>query len=155
MVIDLNTGRTEGDTSSLLAKHTFYPDASYFPGGISNRMYKTDKLVMRRIPVSKNVKWVMGQDGVANAAPHYVTLTNSFYMGVYEMTYSQWENLCGGYHKNVVKTFYTNLTDVAVLPACGLDFFCSDIMGLLRLSVDKNFNTASRFCQVPSLSKCS
>ena len=123
MVIDLNTGRTEGDTSSLLAKHTFYPDASYFPGGISNRMYKTDKLVMRRIPVSKNVKWVMGQDGVANAAPHYVTLTNSFYMGVYEMTYSQWENLCGGYHKNVEKTFYTNLTDVAVLPACGLDFY--------------------------------
>jgi formylglycine-generating enzyme required for sulfatase activity len=122
MVIDLNTDRVEGDTSSLLSKHTFYPDESYFPGGISNRVYKTEKLVMRRIPVSKDIKWVMGQENLKNATPHYVTLTNSFYMGIYEMTFRQWENLCGGVPETIVKYFYTNFTDNAELPMSGIDF---------------------------------
>ena len=122
MVIDLNTDRVEGDTSSLLSKHTFYPDESYFPGGISNRVYKTEKLVMRRIPVSKDIKWVMGQENLKNATPHYVTLTNSFYMGIYEMTFRQWENLCGGVPGTIVKYFYTNFTDNAELPMSGIDF---------------------------------
>ncbi|MBP3404744.1 MAG: formylglycine-generating enzyme family protein [Kiritimatiellae bacterium] len=123
MVIDLNTGRVEGDTSSLLSKHAFYPDESHFPGGISNRVYKTEKLVMRKIPVSKDIKWVMGQDKLKNAIPHYVTLTNSFYMGIYEMTFRQWENLCGGVPGTIVKYFYTNFTDNAELPMSGVDFF--------------------------------
>ena len=122
MVIDLNTGRTDGETSSLLSKHAFYPDESHFPGGISNRVYKTEKLVMRKIPVSKNIKWVMGQEGLANSTPHYVTLTNGFYMGVYEMTFRQWENLCGGVPGTIVKNFYTNFADNAELPMCGIDF---------------------------------
>ena len=121
MVIDLNCGRP-ADGGPLAHGHSFYADANQLPFGISNKMYKTSKLVMRRIPVSPDLKWVMGQADVDNATPHYVTLTNSFYIGVYEITYGQWENICHNIPSTTSKYGYTNFTDVSSMPVCGVMF---------------------------------
>ncbi|HNX04120.1 MAG TPA: formylglycine-generating enzyme family protein [Opitutales bacterium] len=74
----------------------FYTDSKAFPYDLTNDVYKTDCLVMRRIP-AKNVKWRMGapagEPGRATTGnmeqTHDVTLTNDFYMGVYEFTQRQ------------------------------------------------------------------
>ena len=116
MVIDLNCTTPSG--ASLLSGHSFYPNADQIPGGVTSREYKTDKLVMRKIPVSPTLKWAMGRTSTL----HYVTLTNNFYMGVFEVTYSQWENLCKGMPYLAVLSVYTNFADVAVLPVGGISY---------------------------------
>lgn len=78
----------------------FYPDAGAVPGGISNDIYKTEWLLMRRIPAA-NVVWRMGSpigeigknyDDVNNIreTPHMVRLSEDYYMAVYETTQYQY-----------------------------------------------------------------
>lgn len=72
-------------------------DALPFPGGVTNDLCKTDYLVLRKCPAA-NVKFrcgsASGESNVSEAKPpHYVTLTNDFYIGVYEMTQGQYEHL--------------------------------------------------------------
>ncbi len=74
----------------------FYTDAKALPGSVLDNVYKTDCLVVRRIP-AKNIKWRMGspadEPGRSTTGnmeqTHDVTLTNDFYMGVYELTRRQ------------------------------------------------------------------
>lgn len=74
----------------------FYTDLEALPYDIKDDIYKTDYLVMRRIP-AKNVKWRMGspsdepgRETTGNREQaHDVTLTNGYYMGVYELTQQQ------------------------------------------------------------------
>ncbi len=74
----------------------FYTSAKALPYDITNDLYKMDSLVMRRIP-AKNVRWRMGapvgEPGRSSTGnmeqTHEVTLTNDFYMGVYELTQQQ------------------------------------------------------------------
>ena len=54
--------------------------------------YKTDKLVLRRIPAGT---FVMGSDQTNKS--HRVTLTRPFYMGVFEVTQKQWELVMGSW----------------------------------------------------------
>ena len=79
----------------------FYPCADAIPGGITNDMYKTDWLLMRRIPAA-NVVWRMGSplgeigknyDDSNNVreTPHLVRLSSDYYMAVYETTACQYE----------------------------------------------------------------
>ncbi len=56
------------------------------PDLLKNDKYKTDKLVMRRIPAGT---FMMGETG----KQHKVTLTKDFYIGVFEVTQGQWENM--------------------------------------------------------------
>ena len=86
-------------------------------GGITNDLYKTDYLVLRYI-AAKNVEWTMGAptnapgvyaagvaapgggniyDGRLIETPHRVTLTNDFYIGVYELTQGQFYRVKGKY----------------------------------------------------------
>ncbi|MBR2837201.1 MAG: formylglycine-generating enzyme family protein [Kiritimatiellae bacterium] len=78
----------------------FYPDADQVPGGVSSPIYKTDTLLMRRIPAA-GVQWRMGSPsgekgrtyndwGPGREVPHYVTLANDYYIGVYELTQAQY-----------------------------------------------------------------
>lgn len=74
---------------------SFYVDAASVPYGVTNDMYKTDYLVMRKCPAA-NVAWRMGsptdEDGhKASENPHIVTLSDDFYIGVYEVTQRQYE----------------------------------------------------------------
>ncbi len=84
MVVDLQTA----------ANIAYYTSEDALPGGVTNRIYKTEKLLMRRIYAPDGGKWIMG-DASAGAAPHEVDLTDDYWMGVYEITQRQWELITG------------------------------------------------------------
>lgn len=94
----------------------FYANAESIPGGIGDDRYKTDYLVIRRIP-AKGVVWKMGspdsEDGrVVNAeTQHRVTFTNDYYMAVYETTQRQFERIMG------MKAYETTLFSLSVTNA--------------------------------------
>ena len=91
----------------------YFASTNAFPGGFGNRVYKTTTIVMRHIPAA-GIRWRMGMsaaDAVAVGAhtndtlgtsdpyntityaesetAHYVTLTNDFWIGVYQVTQAQ------------------------------------------------------------------
>ena len=76
-----------------LDKVRYYVSAEAFPVPIGDDMYKFDHLVMRKIHAA-GVPWRMGapsgwysitqSDGVVH--PHTVTLTEDYYLGIYELT---------------------------------------------------------------------
>ena len=86
----------------------YYPAVDFLPGSVAgqkgavtnNPAYKTSMLVMRKI-MAKDVTWIMGStpaetlrnpdsSGGEREATHEVTLTNNYYIGIYEVTQSQW-----------------------------------------------------------------
>ena len=78
---------------------TYYPAADFVPGGVTNSLYKTTAFLMRKI-MAKDVKWTMGSTTLetqnrqaAREATHQVTLNNNYYIGVYEVTQSQWSQV--------------------------------------------------------------
>ena len=83
----------------------FYANAGSVAGGVTNRKYKTEWLLMRKIP-ARGVVWRMGSPsdesgrqggalGKAEAA-RLVILTNDYYLGVYELTQKQYYNIGDG-----------------------------------------------------------
>lgn len=69
----------------------YYTSTNAFPGGLlDNPVYRTSYLVMKKIK-AKNIPWTMG---TGNGA-HVVTLTNDFYMSVFEVTQGQWWTVKG------------------------------------------------------------
>ena len=84
----------------------YYPSKEFLPGGLTADLYKTSKLVMRKIH-SKGVEWTMGSpvtecgreqnrqsigggySGYAPEVAHTVTLDHDFYIAVYELTLRQ------------------------------------------------------------------
>ena len=86
------------DLSANAKKNTqkYYPAVEFLPGGLlSNDDYRTSLLVMRKI-MAKDVDWTMGSTKAEpgrNETPeatHRVVLTNNYYIGVFELTQSQW-----------------------------------------------------------------
>ena len=78
---------------------TFYTAPEQLPGvgGVTNDMYKTDYLVMRRIPAAGKT-FRMGSPAseagrYGSETLHYVSLTNGFYMAVFEFTAGQFRNI--------------------------------------------------------------
>jgi len=86
------------DLTETNAAPRFYVSTDAFPdGGLANDIYRTKKLVMRRIPAA-GVRWTMGSpsteagtgrstDGRENQ--HEVTLTEDFYLGIYTVSQGQ------------------------------------------------------------------
>lgn len=71
----------------------YYPSLEAVPGGIASRRYKTAKMPFVRIP-AKGVTFWMGSpstdpDHRSDEPYHQVTLTNDYYLAVYEMTQAQ------------------------------------------------------------------
>ena len=64
----------------------YYVSADAFPVPVTSDMYKTEWLVMRRIPAT-GVRWHMGYP---NQNDHVVTLSEDYYIGIYEFTVGQW-----------------------------------------------------------------
>ena len=86
------------DLSSPTNRH-FYSCEKSLPGGIDSDLYRTNSMVMRRIPAA-NVVWRMGipsgEDGASTInAPHKVLLTEDYYMGVFELTQGQYKTATG------------------------------------------------------------
>ena len=85
----------------------YYETAEAVPLGVTNDIYKTQKLLMRKIPATE-VTWCMGRNAsevdwsysdptLADAElGHLVTLSTDYYIGVYEFTQKQWAILTGG-----------------------------------------------------------
>ena len=79
----------------------YYTSTNALPyGGLANDVYRKDILLMRRIP-ARNVTWWMGQRTNENGGTsfkaqetrHKVTLTNDYWMSVFEFTYGQWRRV--------------------------------------------------------------
>ena len=111
LVVDLKTPNVR----------SWYATSNDVPGGVTSMVYKTDKLVMRRIP-ARNVIWRMGQPAGGelcqgesyssartlewrlrdNETGHKVMLTEDFYMGIYELTTSQYRKIAGLSESSIV-----------------------------------------------------
>lgn len=74
----------------------FYRDKASIPGGITNRLYKTDYVLYRKIPAAE-VVWQMGDGHTSGVGSdcrrpkHWVVLSQDYYMGVYEVTHAQYK----------------------------------------------------------------
>jgi len=92
MVIDLS-----GGTAASTYAVTYYTGAAAVPDGVTNDVYKTTKLVMRRIPKGTFTMGARATDypEAAGSGLHTVTLTKDFYIGVFEVTQRQWELVMG------------------------------------------------------------
>lgn len=103
----------------------YYACADALPGsdnarnslGVNHPIYKKDKLVMRRVP-AEGVTFTAGSPETGDESygrtgpretPHKVTLTNDFYMAVFETTQGQWKRLAptaGDYGQTVTGDDY-------------------------------------------------
>ena len=103
MVVDISTGAQPNT-------QRYYPAVDFLPGAepgqrgaiTNNAIYKTTMLVMRKI-MAKDVTWTMGAAAIeplrvdsTRERPHQVTLTNNYYIAVFEMTQAQWALLPTG-----------------------------------------------------------
>lgn len=78
---------------------SYYASSNTVPGGVHDFRYKSDYVLMRRIP-AKNVTWMMGMPSTAAgwdswSSPGYrkVKLTYDYYIGVFPVTQRQHERL--------------------------------------------------------------
>lgn len=100
LVVDLS-----GGTNAVQYPVIYYRSIQDVPGGPDSDAYKTTNLLMRMI--SRGV-YLMGspEDELGrdtDELPHQVTLTQPFYMGVFEVTQKQWERVMGTW-----PSYYTN-----------------------------------------------
>ena len=102
-------------------EYGYYASSDAIPGGIGNVIYKTRKLVLRKIPAA-NVTWRMGcaNDSDVKDARTYgqrVRLTKNYYIGVYQVTLSQICQARGLRSQGSNKYSFSNVTDWERLPA--------------------------------------
>ena len=106
----------------------FYETAADVPLGVTNRLYKSAKMLMRKI-YAKDITWPAGissdrMDGPQTYGtnmlhrPHYVTLTYNYYIGIYEVTHSQYRNASAWSYTGKA---YTNSVDVGIVTLNGAD----------------------------------
>ena len=72
----------------------YFASESAVPLGVQHQIYKSNRLLMRKIP-AENVTYRMGSPvgesyRVDNEIAHLVKLTNDFYIGVFPVTRRQW-----------------------------------------------------------------
>ncbi len=69
------------------------------PGGVTNDLYKTTHILMRRIPAGTftmgSPEGELGRN--SDEAQREVTLTKDFYIGVFPVTQRQWERVAGNW----------------------------------------------------------
>jgi formylglycine-generating enzyme required for sulfatase activity len=102
MSIDLSGGT--GATSYTVS---YYPDSAAVPGGTTNDVYKTTKMLLRFIPRGT---FTMGAPTnelgrYSDEVQHEVRLTKDFYIGVFEVTQMQWALVMGNW-----PSYFTNAT---------------------------------------------
>ena len=89
MVVDIRPGAQANSQK-------YYPAADYLPGGLlANENYRKYDLVMRKI-MAQGITWTMGSLAEKSRQAdretmQQVTLTNDYYIGVFEFTQSQWQ----------------------------------------------------------------
>lgn len=116
-IVDLDTGKvtdlTRADFYNNKGYGAFETDFSVFGSGgwntklenvliwtgvTNNPVYKTSKIVMRYITAKDYGPWTMGSDSYTSSTPaHQVTLTNDYWLSVFELTQAQLYKLTGQY----------------------------------------------------------
>jgi len=91
MVVDMG-----GGYSTNVWPVSYYASADAVPGGVTNILYKTTRLAMRRIPETGAQGFKMGSPLTETSRFdtedwHDVVLTKGFYAGIYEVTQYQWQ----------------------------------------------------------------
>ena len=114
------------------AKRWYYATAGDIPGGATNRLYKSDYLLMRRIP-AKGVKSRLGNDSTRtiagpNSQTHLVSFTNDWYMAVYEFTEAQYRYVGGGRSAGPYFTGSDYADEHSYLPMTGI-FYKNHLRG--------------------------
>ena len=103
MVVDVS-----GGAATNYYPVTYYVSSAALPdGGLTNDLYRTTRLAMRRIRTAvagsqtENGVFMMGSPAnefgrlAANETYHQVTLTKDFYVGVFGITQGQWQQVMG------------------------------------------------------------
>ena len=114
-------------------KRWYYASTNDIPGGVTNRLYKSDYLLMRRIP-AKGIKSRLGNDSTrAIVAPgsqtHLVSFTNDWYMAVYEFTEAQYAHVGGSRVKGPCFIETTPEEEHPYLPMTGV-YYADNIRGV-------------------------
>jgi len=137
----------------------FYSNIESLPGGLLvNTDYRTTKLVMKRVR-AKNVTWTRGcvsEPGYSKASnsdsegAHAVTLTNDYYLGIFEFTQAQADAFGAGlscYFKGLMRpcdnVTYSGLRGSAASSYYPLDPDSSSILGKLRKRTGLKFDIPS------------
>ncbi len=102
-----------GGTETAIYPVTTYATPAEIPGEINSNLYKTDIILLRRIPAGT---YIMGSPAdppeygrFAVEKQHPVELTKDFYIGVFEITQRQWELVMGNRPSHFENsTYYTN-----------------------------------------------
>ena len=142
---------------------TFYTAPEQLPGvgGVTNDMYKTDYLVMRRIPAAGKTYRMgsptteVGRDYTSGAGEeplHYVCLTNDFYISVFELTQGQYTNALGRAPNNTTKNGYqftathpVNLVTYSSFSGTDLPQFRNSVnLGALTIPTEAEWEFACR-----------
>jgi formylglycine-generating enzyme required for sulfatase activity len=118
MVVNL----TDGDK-------TYYTSVDSLPGGcgLSNDLYRTERMVFRKIP-ARGVTWRMGSPAGElgredDEKPHLVTLTKDYWFGVFPVTMAQHKLVAGDNSSIAPATcFFTNLSSYATRPYQGVGY---------------------------------
>jgi formylglycine-generating enzyme required for sulfatase activity len=107
LVVDLS-----GGTNAAEYPVRYYRSLADLPGGmgVNSDAYKTTNMVFRRIPAGTftmgSPVGELGRESVyvwADETQHQVTLTQPFYIGVFEVTQKQWERVMGTW-----SSYFTN-----------------------------------------------
>ncbi len=115
MTIDIS-----GGTNATRYPVTYYRTLADVPGGANSDPYKTTNILMRLIPKGM---FTMGSPAdelgrQSNETRHNVTLTEDFYLGVFELTQRQWELVMGN-----KPSYFTNETYYAKRPVEKVSYF--------------------------------
>jgi len=99
---------------------TYYATSNAVPGGANSDAYKTTNLLMRLIPAGVFTMGGRSTDypGASDDGLHQVTLTKSFYMGVFEVTQRQWELVMGN-----KPSYFNNASDYASRPVEQVSYY--------------------------------
>ncbi len=101
----------------------YYASSNAVPGGVTNRIYKSNYLLLRRIPAAM----VRHRQGSPTGTPvrgnnetaHYCTLSEDYYMAVYEFTEAQFA-LVGGSRAKTTSFDVTAGEDSQYYPLSGV-----------------------------------
>lgn len=112
----------------------FYASAAAVPGGVTSEIYKTEKMLFRKIP-AKEVVWNMDcsskTDNAQALNTHRVVLSDDYYIAVYPVTQGQSKRFCNEYRNGKARgdllpvdyTSYSRLlgSDTAMAPSANSD----------------------------------
>ena len=119
----------------------FFVSSNAIPGGVHAAVYKTTKMIFRRIPAA-GVTWRMGaptsESGSGSQTKagtsisyqsqeiqHYVSLSDDYYMAIYPVTQGQYKTLMGSYRYGSSAGISESDEDFEFMPASKVRYFAN------------------------------